>query len=329
MKDIYHVCLTAHNEVLIRDFEDARNFTNLMALSAFRCGGSILADALMSNHAHFILLIEKPWDFAVSMKISMTKHFNHAHSRNGKLFDKKVFIRKLEGTKHIMMAMNYCLRNGLHHGQSETAFAYPYGSCNSLFAGARGIGFQKLITNRNEINSYLPKNAEFPDSFAMKSDGTLDRSSFEEIRMAESWYGTPNSFIYNMNRRTTEEWIKEQESDDNKCEPITLNIIEKGVNFETEAEMLKNEGGARSSSVLHTDQEICNLIDCNIIHRYRRASIYQLDYKQRSEIAAELIGDLRVRAVQAARCTAIPVSSLPPEFIPKNIRIRGREPRRS
>jgi len=109
MKDLFHVCMTAHKEVMTRNFDDARDFTNLMALAAFRNDTSILADSVMSNHVHFIILSESPKKFSLSLRYSLTKHFNYIYGRNGRLFDKKVFIRKLEGTKHIQMAINYCL----------------------------------------------------------------------------------------------------------------------------------------------------------------------------------------------------------------------------
>ena len=167
--------MTAHKEVMTRNSDDARDFTNLMALAAFRNDTSILADSVMSNHVHFIVLSESPQKFALSLRYSLTKHFNYVYGRTGRLFDKRVFIRKLEGTKHIQMAINYCLRNGLHHGQSETAFAYPFSTCNYIFSHARGIQDSSLSFNRAEIQSYLPKNACFPDSFGIDSQGVIEK----------------------------------------------------------------------------------------------------------------------------------------------------------
>ena len=253
--------MTAHKEVMTRNSDDARDFTNLMALAAFRNDTSILADSVMSNHVHFIVLSESPHKFALSLRYSVTKHFNYVYGRIGRLFDKRVFIKKLEGTKHIQMAINYCLRNGLHHGQSETAFAYPFSTCNYIFSRARGIQDSNLSFNRAEIQSYLPKNAYFPDNFGIDSQGVISRKTFQEIRITESWFGTPTNYIYNMNRRTTEDWIKEQEKDDVTADPITLKIIEKGVQFDSESDMLKNEMGGRASVVNMNDLEVCSVVD--------------------------------------------------------------------
>ena len=320
MKDLFHVCMTAHKEVMTRNFDDARDFTNLMALAAFRNDTSILADSVMSNHVHFIILSESPQKFALSLRYSLTKHFNHIYGRTGRLFDKRVFIRKLEGTKHIQMAINYCLRNGLHHGQSETAFAYPFSTCNYIFSRARGILNPNLSYNRAEIQSSLPKNSYFPDYFAIDNQGVISRDTFQEIRLAESWYGTPTNYIYNMNRRTTEDWIKEQEKDDVASDPITLKIIEKGVQFDSESDMLKNEMGGRASVVNMNDLEVCSVVDNDILGRYKTKSIYQLNDKRRCQIALELINDCHINAIQAARCVAIPISILPDEYRPRKFR---------
>lgn len=317
MKNLYHVCITAHNEVLGRNPDDMRAFTNLMALSSYHSDTQIVADSLMSNHAHFVVMSDKPEYFALLLRLSLTKHFNHAHSRTGRLLDKKVFVSKLEGTKHTQMAINYVLRNGLHHGQSETAFAYPYSSCNSLFMTARGLELPKLITDRAEIRTYFPKNAVIPDSLAVDSQGFAARGTFEELRMAESWYGTPNSYIYNMNRRTTEEWINEQKSDEVQTDPVTLTVIENGVNADSEADMLKNEGGGRTSVYNKTDMAVCMLVDNEMLCRYHTDSIYRLSAEIRREIAVELIEDCRVGAVQAARCATVPVQCLPPVYLQK------------
>lgn len=53
--DMYHVCMTAHSEVLMRNADDERELINLIALAAARTNTRILVDALMSNHIHLFL----------------------------------------------------------------------------------------------------------------------------------------------------------------------------------------------------------------------------------------------------------------------------------
>lgn len=314
MNDFYHVCMTAHGEVLLRSEDDARDITNLIALSAFRSGTQILVDAIMSNHMHFIVLSENPARFVLSMRISITKHFNARHRRKGSLFDRKEFISRLEGARHITMAINYVLKNPVHHGQTSTPYSYKYSSANYLFADERGVTAPRLIARHTDdirfIGSYFPKNAKVPETVAVDGNGMASRLSFEEIRLVESFYFTPNSFIYNMNRKTSDDWIKEQEQDNVKQVPITLELIEKGVKTETLKEMLKNENGLRFSRSVKSDTEVCQLVDNELISKYRAISIYCIDIKQRLQIALTLIKDYHIPMAVAARCSIVQPSEL-------------------
>ena len=47
MRNLYHLCVASHNEVLFRDESDFLAFTNLMALAAYKTNEELLADALM------------------------------------------------------------------------------------------------------------------------------------------------------------------------------------------------------------------------------------------------------------------------------------------
>lgn len=320
MNDFYHICLTAHSEVLLRCPEDYRDITNLVALSAHRSGVQILVDAIMSNHMHFIVLSENPGKFALSLRISITKHFNSKYFRNKRLFDRKVFICKLEGARHIIMAINYVLKNPVHHGQASTPYSYPCSTANFLFAKDRGVpehiqeNYITYNNRRKQSGIYCPKNAKIPNDISIDPNGMMYRSSFEEIRLVESFYMTPNSFIYNMNRRTSDEWIKEQEQDQVKSAPITLELIERGVKFNTVNEMLKNENATRTGRQLKSDTEVCQLIDNEIRSRYKADSIYKIGIKQRLQIAMSLVKEPDISLQIASRAAVVPFQLLQNEY---------------
>ncbi len=319
MNDFYHLCITAHSEVLLRSADDIRDITNLVALSAFRSGTQILTDAIMSNHMHFIILSENPGKFALSLRISITKHFNAKHLRSNRLFDRKVFICKLEGARHILMAINYVLKNPVHHGQTTTPFSYPCSTANYLFSTERGVrnmpaDFERPVHASELSFSYLPKNAKLPDCIRMEPDGTACRSTFEEIKLVESFYFTSSSFVYNMNRRTSDEWIKEQEQDKVQLPAITLELIERGVNLNSIGEMMKNESEIRKRREFRTDMEVCQIVDNEILGRYRAPSIYCISIKQRLQIAMTLVKEPDITLQTAARATAIPIQLLQKEY---------------
>lgn len=310
MTDIYHICMTAHNEVLFRSPDDFRDITNLIAYKAYTDGVHILVDALMSNHMHFVVYSDNPEKFALSLRLSITKHFNIKHHRSGRLFDRKVFICALAGPRHITMAVNYVLKNPVHHGQAYTPYSYANCTANYLFTDDRGVKLPELTNDRTFIRRFFPKNAKIPSDFKLDRDGMISRSSFEEIKMVESFFLTPNYFIYNMNRKTSDDWVKEQEQDGGNQPPVTLELIENGVKIDSLKKMLSNENTVSTQRQQNTDMAVCQLIDNKLLFRYNSSSIYTLDIEKRLQIGMELIQSHFISTAQAARCAVVPFAEL-------------------
>jgi len=297
--------MTAHSEVLLRSVEDVAMFTNLTALAAYRCGAEIMTDSEMSTHLHETVRCANPEELSNRQLRSLTKAFNYRHSRKGPLFDDQPFILKIEGPRHMQMALNYSLRQGLHHGQSETAFDYPWSTCNFLFASQRGAAVPKAIyKTRGELRSLLPKNENgFPDCWQGDANGILLRNTFEELALVENWYGTARSYIYSMIRKTSEEWLAEQNKDNTDEPVVTLNLIENNFSSEEVSEMLTLEGNSKYVSRGRSDMELCEMIDSRMIGRYGASSVYQLRKNQKETLAKELWYDLGIRnAKQIRRC---------------------------
>ena len=304
MKEFYHICMTAHSEVLLRSPDDVALFTNLSAYSAYHTDSEMLADSEMSTHLHQSLLTENPKRFAWISGISLTRAFNFRHGRKGKLFDGKPFIIKLSGTRHMQMGLNYILRQGLHHGQSETAFDYPWSTCNHIFSKERGVDQETaMYRTRPEVRDFLHKNADFPDTWQADSNGILLRRSFEQLALVENWYGTPRSFIYSMVRKTSEEWLAEQNKDDVDCQPVSLGLMEKGYGTEDIAAMLQNENNTKFYNRGMSDMDLCMLIDKQMLGRFRVDTVYALTSPQKQIIANELRHDLGIKSEkQISRC---------------------------
>lgn len=308
MKRFHHICMTAHSEVLLRSVEDVALFVNLSAISALRCETDILTDSEMSTHLHETVLSDSVDNFSWSQQLSLTKAFNHRHSRKGPLFDSKPYILEIRGPRHMQMALNYSLRQGLHHGQSETAFEYPWSTCNSLFAAERGVPIDTPAhKSRAEIQGCLPKNfRNFPDSWQADANGILLRNSFEQLRLVENWYGTARSFIFSMTRRTSEEWLNEQKADNTEGPTVTLDLLEKGFCPEDITAMLSREGNAKFATRCFSDMYLCSLIDNQMLGRFGADSVYLLSASQKQKLAAELKYDIGVRSeAQISRCLAM------------------------
>lgn len=307
MKDLYHICLTAHSEVLLRDIDDVRIMTNFTALTASNSGTDMLTDSIMSTHLHETVMCESPSSFAKRQVQSLTKAFNHKHGRSGPLFDLHPFIVKAEGPRHKQMVFNYSLRQGMHHGQSETPFAYPWSTCNQLFVAERGVSeVGACLTGATELRDCFCKNAHIPETWQADSNGILLRKSFEQLKLVENWYGTARSYMFSMIRRTSEEWLAEQQKDGTEEPVVTLDLLESGFSKEEIASMLSNEGNPKYIQRGMSDMEICQIIDSEFLHRYHKESVYDLSQDQKERIARDLRYGYGIYAPkQLSRCLAM------------------------
>ena len=308
MKQLYHFCITCHREVLFRDDEDFRNITNILALEAFSCQVELWVDAEMSTHIHGIGRAEDANVVRLCqlLKMRITKYHRNRHHGQGRLFDPGYFLLRLEGNNHILAALSYVLRNGLHHGQSATPFSYPHCTANHLFCHDLGKQTeQAAITSRHAIASNLPRRSSFPDHFAMNREGMLIRSSFEQISMVEHYYRTPRCFDYFMSRLSGEEWQREKQEDRNGNNPITLETMEPGISDKQLRTMLAGKKSRIYSPSRLTDMDICRIIDQEYVPGYRKSSVYLLSRDQRLRLGEDLLRRFQVSRPQLRRCLAI------------------------
>jgi uncharacterized protein YbbC (DUF1343 family) len=146
--------------------------------------------------------------------MSYTKYFNGKYGRKGRMGEKGTYVLRVNGFNHQLVLNNYIFRNGLHHCAAATAFGYPYSSIQEMFAADLGQVLPPAVyTKRSDIASFLPRFADFPDSYVMDGSGVFLRRSFMEIRQVEMFYSSARNFLYQMNRLTDETWEEEQKKD--------------------------------------------------------------------------------------------------------------------
>lgn len=308
MKQLYHLSISCHGEALFRETEDIRSITNILALVAFTLQVEIWVDAIMGNHLHLVVFAEEDrvLELARRLKHRITKYHRGRHRGRGPLFDPPVFILRLEGPNHILAAISYVLRNGMHHAQSATPFGYGPCSINDLFREDLGKPPHRYrITSRSEIASRLPRFSEFPDRFVMDGDGMLLRESFEELRRVELYYKTPRSFLYQMNRLSSENWEREQQQDETSDAPITLRSVEPQADERTLTDLLSNEKGLSYKKDRMSDMDICMLIDRTLMNRHPGKTIYQIDHGQKIQMARTLRYEFHLPDTQIRRCLAL------------------------
>lgn len=302
MKESYSICFTSHDEVMFRNEEDHGMFVNLMAIEGYRTGTEILSDAEMSNHVHINAFSSCPMAFASRTRMSYSKYANRKYGRKGRFGEKGTYFLKVDGFNHQLVLTNYILRNGLHHCASPTAFGYPFCSVRELFAKDLGFALERAsITSRPEIASYLPRYADFPDSFVMNGDGVFLRRCFMELRRIEQYYASPRNYLYQMNRLTDETWIEDQRKD-GTGRPITLADVECGLDERTIAQLLKNEHGRNFSRSRLQDLDVCRIIDRDLLPGCGVNSVYQLTETRKQRLARTLHYEFHLPDKQIRRC---------------------------
>lgn len=140
---------------------------------------------------------------------------------------------------------------------------------------------------RSSAYRFLGKRTSLPDGYKMDKSGLILRESVLDIVQVETLYNTPRTFNYYMTRKTGEEWKQEQEKDGNQLEPMTLEVMEKGIDMHSIDRMLTFESG-RADYRKISDIELCTEIDSKIVPSYGKASVYHLSDKEKYEIANTL-----------------------------------------
>lgn len=305
MKESYSICFTSHNEVMFRDEADHGMFINVMAIEGYKTRSEILSDSEMSNHVHINAFTWQPTQFAGRTRMAYTKYFNGKYGRKGRMGEKGTYVLRVNGFNHQLVLNNYIFRNGLHHCAAATAFGYPFCSINEMFATDLGRTLPPAVyTKRSDIAAFLPRFADFPDSYVMDANGIILRRSFMEIRQVEMFYSSPRNFLYQMNRLTDETWEEEQMKD-GTGEPITLADVEPGLDKTAIAQLLNNEYGRNFNPSRMQDLDVCRLIDRDILPGYGVTSVYYLSDTQKKRIARLLKEEFHLPDKQIQRCLVL------------------------
>lgn len=302
-KGFYHSCMSLQDEVLFRCEEDFGAMANCIALALYKTDTSLLADSLMSNHLHLVVESGNLPLFVKNLKMRYSCYFENKYGRKSVLKDASCFDLELEGLCHCLAGISYVLRNGLHHGQCETAFGYEYSTVNYLFHSELGKVFHHdVLSSRNDMMKYLPRHSEFPDHYVMDKGGVFLRESFTQIRQVEHLYGSARTFLFYMTRRSGDDkWKDEQRKENYNISPVTLDVIEKGINDMTVNQMMMNEC-SRFSKNRFSDMDVCKIIDGEYVPKFGKSSVYQLSDMERMRVRKELCHQRFVPERQVGRC---------------------------
>lgn len=307
MKTLKHLCYTSHSEVMFRDEEDMNYAFNSLCSAMCKTESLCLSEAFITTHHHGIYITSAPRELIRTHRIAYTMYFNWKYRRSGPLGEKGYFEQEIDGLRHQIAAISYVLKNPVHHGIAPTPFAYPYCSANAFFRKELGKDTEVRLLARDEIKQALPRRAAFDPSWKMGLEGVFLRESVIECAMVESLYSSPQAFNYMLARKSGEDWIREQSSDDVSASPVTLESIESGFltnersRKESVYDMLRNEKSRFAGAVM-TDLKLCGIIDKSLISRPDPRTVYELDLKEKMRMANNLYGRFHCNPDQIHRC---------------------------
>ena len=286
----YHLCLSSHDEAMFRDEADLNMGFNALALAVLSTESRALAEGFMTTHHHSGVQTDVPKELMRRFRYTYSRYFNARYSRSGRLGERKFFSLEVVGLHHMVAMLNYILRQGLHHGLSTTAFGYPFGSANSFFRRELGKDRKPEMISSSQRYKYLPDGVSLPERYRMDRSGLLLREDILDTAYVEEIYITPRNFLFQMNKMTDEKDLYAQK-EENDTRPVTIDMIEAGVEDFDVRQALINEQGRVNHQIM-TDLELCRVIDTQLVPRYlkedREASVYALPQRTRERIAEGL-----------------------------------------
>lgn len=296
----FHFCISGGDEILFRCEEDYVRGFNTLALTVAETGAFLCAEAFMSTHIHICLRTDDIGAFIHRFWRSYTRYFNSKYRRAGTLGGRP-YIVEIEGFHHWMTAICYVIRNPVHHGVAPTPFAYRHCSANAIFRKETGKGVQTVLLPRKSYYRYLPKGSVCPMQYLMDTSGLILRETVLDLADIEHRFATPRSFLFYMNRLSSDEWTREQNKDNMSTSPITLEQMERNVSSCSLSEMLKHEHG-RSNYKEITDTELCTYIDRTLLPSGGKRSVYELSELEKSGIFKHICSDIKVAEHRLRRC---------------------------
>ncbi len=302
MKRLMHLCFTSKNEVLCRNSRDYKMMISRIAQSAFRNDTDILAYAVMSNHVHIIVQTEKEAKFIKTLKSSYTQSFNHIYKRKGSLGDDSFYRLELEGIQHQQDAITYVLQNPWHHKVTDNPFDYPYSSINLYY---RRNHLEQPLNSacRDKNKRLLNRNVNINAPVEYGPSGMVAPESFVQIRMVENIFGTYTSFHMLTHRKNYKEWKDKQQLENQSLPIVNFHSVEPLLSREQIKAIEENPYRWRKGGNL-TDAYLCQIIDGEILSKYKCGTYTQLHPNDKKSIIATLMAKYpyRITEEQLLRC---------------------------
>ncbi len=209
---IYHIC-NVSPKVIFRDEEDYLIAICRLAACAYATSTEIWAYSFMSTHFHLVVRSNNIVRFIKMFKINISSWHNNKYINDIRI---NIGKRELLNEGEIRTAMNYVLKNPVHHKIVNIAFKYPYSTAHiyfkeyictdEYFEGERPIKhFQKPSDLQGRTYRKLFASHQVPDSYMVYGEKIVIPDSFVKTAIIEKLYSNARDFMYHMNKPLQEE----------------------------------------------------------------------------------------------------------------------------
>ena len=197
------------DRIWFRDEEDFKVGMNCVALAAVKTGAGVVVFVLMSNHVHFLLMVDNPAQAKAFFDFFKNLYSIYVHKKYGT----KRFLRENqcdysevspssldEGLERVIA---YILMNPVAANIVANAFLYRWG-CGECFFSQRAPRGKKAGTLSGREKARLLKTTlKIPDSFIISEDGYILPESYILKDFVQSVFHTPkrlNFHLYNSSK---------------------------------------------------------------------------------------------------------------------------------
>ncbi len=211
-KKIYHIC--NHSPIIIfRKPEDYISAINRLASCGYETQSEILAYCILSTHFHIIIRTSKIDEFISRYKRCISIKHNTVYNASIKLF---ISYRWLENHYNVKVALNYVIKNPIHHQISNTIFSHAYSSGTFYFANE--LIREDLFTGEKQLIKLIKASeltwrdsermfgrTKLPDSYLIAGGTVVWPGSFLKVDYVENIYSSVRGFLYQMGLPLKEE----------------------------------------------------------------------------------------------------------------------------
>ena len=289
MRDkVVHICIKSDAELLHRVEDDYRCSITKMSMAAYCTGADIYAYSVMSNHIHIVGCFPDAGRFVSRYRNAYCKWFNHKYGRSGRLGDRDFFIDALDTLDRKLRAVNYVLRNPVHHSVSDTPFSYAY--CSARYVFSKELCMVSAASGKR-TSAYIPGCRTLPKEYVLDLQGMVLPSCFLNIDVVENLYLSPKNYLYMINRPAYSDVSKSPEGQ----RLLQLGDLEHGEDVEA---LYQNER-CRSVSGMTTDIDVCKMIEDLLLSG---VTYCQLHGSERNEVIRMILSRRYVPKPQLRRC---------------------------